>query len=61
MRPQIGVDHFLQSSDGTIIARGGYVQAAHLERQTTCRVRVTDILDEPGVLWIVDEAGASPR
>jgi hypothetical protein len=58
---QIDIDHFLQIPDGTVIARGGYVQAVHAKRRITYRGHVTDILAKPGVFWIIDEHSGTPK
>lgn len=61
MHAQIDIDHFLRNLDGTVIARGGYVQASHAKRQITYRGHVTDIIAKPGVFWIMDESNRLPK
>lgn len=61
MHTQIDIDHFLQTPDGTVIARGGYVQAVHTKRRITYRGYVTDIFAKPGVFWIIDEHTGTPK
>ncbi|MHC5560897.1 hypothetical protein [Kocuria sp. U4B] len=61
MPTPIGIDHFLQTPDGTVIARGQYVQAVHTKKGLTHRGYVTDIFAKPGVLWIMDETSGAPK